>query len=60
MAFGKSDNNEFFNSWELWQKMTFVSPLTPHLHHFLLTLLSQVLACGIVRLPLILSTLRLS
>jgi hypothetical protein len=24
MAFGKSDNNEFFNSWELWQKMTFV------------------------------------
>jgi hypothetical protein len=24
MAFGQSDNNEFFNSWALWQKMTFV------------------------------------
>jgi hypothetical protein len=24
MGFGKSDGNEFFNSWELWQKMTFV------------------------------------
>ncbi|KAI8936435.1 hypothetical protein NX059_006842 [Plenodomus lindquistii] len=24
MAFGSSDGNEFFNSWELWQKMTFV------------------------------------
>lgn len=24
MAFGQSDGNEFFNSWALWQKMTFV------------------------------------
>jgi hypothetical protein len=26
MAFGQSPGNEFFKSWALWQKMTFVSP----------------------------------
>lgn len=46
-GFGKSDGNEFFNSWALWQKMTFVR-LPGSITYEFAANRTQVLACGIV------------